>query len=251
MEKQIYFDNECQRLYGMIHIPEGKGPWPAVALCHGFTGHRNESHSVFVKLGREMAKHGIAVLRFDFRGSGESEGLFEDMTVQSEISDAKVALDFLANYPDIDTNRIGLLGYSMGGLVAVYVGPADPRIKAMALWAPAAGMADIVKVSCENASCDLRGRYDLHGYVVGPEFCRRIHELEPLKTIKSYKGRLLIVHGTQDKTVPPADSEKLFEVAVAPFKERELIEGADHTWSSEAFEKAVIDITTNWFRKNL
>ncbi len=127
MQTPVVFENEGQKLFGMIHMPEGKGPWPGVVFCHGFTGHKIETHCIFVKLAREMCRRGIAVLRFDFRGSGESEGLFEEMTVQGEISDAGKALEFLAGYKGIDPSRIGLLGFSLGGLVAsIGVGPDKP-----------------------------------------------------------------------------------------------------------------------------
>jgi len=70
MERLIAFRNQGQRLYGMLHRPEGVAIAPAVVLCHGFTGQRIESHRLFVKMARDLAAHGIAALRFDFRGSG-------------------------------------------------------------------------------------------------------------------------------------------------------------------------------------
>jgi len=93
MERQVFFINEGQRLYGMVHSSEGEGIRPGVVLYHGFTGHKMETHCIFVKLARELAAAGLHVLRFDFRGSGESEGRFEDMTLDSEISDARAALE--------------------------------------------------------------------------------------------------------------------------------------------------------------
>ena len=74
-EELIHFTNEDLRLYGMLHRPEGAGPHPAVMILHGFTGQRIEPHRLFVKLARQLVAAGIAALRFDFRGSGESEGV--------------------------------------------------------------------------------------------------------------------------------------------------------------------------------
>src|ERR1035441_774266 len=115
MEKQISFSVRGQKLYGMLHLPKGKGPAPALSMFHGFTGNRFEPHQLFVKTARRLAKDGIAVLRFDFRGSGESEGDFKDITVPGEIEDGRESLNFLSAQPEVDPNRLGILGLSMGG----------------------------------------------------------------------------------------------------------------------------------------
>ncbi|MFA0780897.1 MAG: hypothetical protein RJAPGHWK_002418, partial [Candidatus Fervidibacter sp.] len=79
-EQFVQFEVQGQRVYGMLHLPDGTSDTgkkvPAVAMCHGFTGNRIEAHRLFVKAARHFVQHGIAVLRFDFRGSGESEGDF-------------------------------------------------------------------------------------------------------------------------------------------------------------------------------
>ena len=74
MEAFAQFTVEGQRVYGMLHVPDGDVPaqgWPSVVMLHGFTGHRMEGHRNFVLLSRLLARQGVASLRFDFRGSGE------------------------------------------------------------------------------------------------------------------------------------------------------------------------------------
>ena len=133
MEKQIHFTVEGQRLYGMLHLPEGKGPFPALSMYHGFTGQRIEPHRLFVKTARKLAIEGFVVLRFDFRGSGESQGDFRDMTISDEIRDALASLDFLTSQPEVNPNRLGVLGLSMGGFVASHVASQSSRVKALVL----------------------------------------------------------------------------------------------------------------------
>src|ERR1041384_2757106 len=135
MEKQISFTVQGQKIYGMLHLPEGPGPFPATAMFHGFTGQKIEPHRLFVKAARRMAQLGTAVLRIDFRCSGESEGDFRNMTISGEIKDAKAALDFLCRQPRIDKKRLGVLGFSMGGFVASFTASRDPRVKTLVLWA--------------------------------------------------------------------------------------------------------------------
>ena len=125
MEIAIEFRNRRgKRLRGMIHKPgTGARRVPGVVFFHGFTGDRMESHWIFIKCARALAKAGIAALRFDFYGSGESDGEFREVTLQSEIADAKSAVNFFRKQKGIDGGRLGICGLSMGGAVAATVAP--------------------------------------------------------------------------------------------------------------------------------
>ena len=101
METPVTFDCKGQQIVGMLHLPEGRGRVPAALLMHGFTGTKVESHRLFVKISRALAEHGIASLRFDYRGSGDSAGDFEEMTIRSEIADALEAVRFLARHKPV------------------------------------------------------------------------------------------------------------------------------------------------------
>ncbi|MBZ4647158.1 MAG: alpha/beta hydrolase [Clostridia bacterium] len=93
MQQAIELRCDGLTLRGMIHIPElGKSKYPFVAIYHGFTGNKMEPQFMFVRLSRELEKAGVGSVRFDFSGSGESDGLFEDMSVSNEIKEAKPVL---------------------------------------------------------------------------------------------------------------------------------------------------------------
>src|SRR5690349_11530430 len=102
MEIPVTFDCRGEQIVGMLHLPEGRGRHPAVLLLHGFTGTKSEAHGMFVKMSRALVDHGIASLRFDFRGSGDSGGSFEEMTIKSEVIDATEAVRFLARHKNIN-----------------------------------------------------------------------------------------------------------------------------------------------------
>jgi len=73
MEKSIVFRSGRHKLAGVMHIPEiRRKSYPAVVMFHGFTGNKCESHFIFTKTARRLVLRGIAVLRFDFMGSGDS-----------------------------------------------------------------------------------------------------------------------------------------------------------------------------------
>ena len=137
----ITFVNEGQKLIGVLHRPAAadRDKTPAVVLFHGFTGTKVEPHRIFVKAAEALARAGIVALRFDFRGSGDSEGDFEDMTLPGEISDARVSLDYVSGLPGVDGNNIGILGLSMGGAVAASVSD-DPRVRSVVLWSAVADL---------------------------------------------------------------------------------------------------------------
>src|SRR5579864_8279648 len=107
-------------LRGVLHRPSDAAgrSLPAVVMFHGFTGNRMEAHWIFVKCARNLAQAGIASLRFDFCGSGESDGEFSEVTLRGEIADGRMAVEFLRRQRGIDAQRVGLLGLSLGGTVA-------------------------------------------------------------------------------------------------------------------------------------
>src|SRR5262245_26910713 len=121
METPVTFECRSQQIVGILHLPEGRGRFPAALMLHGFTGNKSEAHRMYVKLSRALAKHGIASLRFDFRGCGDSAGHFEDLSIRSEVADAVEAVRFLARHRRVNSRRLALVGLSMGGAVASYL----------------------------------------------------------------------------------------------------------------------------------
>jgi dienelactone hydrolase len=127
------------RLAGVLNLPQGPGPFPAVVLIAGSGPHlRDEDifgHKIFLVLGDYLTRHGVAVLRYDKRGLGGSTGVFAKATLQDFAADAKAAVDFLETQKDIDPRRIGLVGHSEGGLVAPMVAVRDPDVAFIVLMA--------------------------------------------------------------------------------------------------------------------
>jgi len=206
MELQISFAVGGQRIYGMLHLPSA-APAPGVALCHGFTGNRIESHRLFVKAARDFAAHGLAALRFDFRGSGESEGDFREMTVAREIEDALGALHFLASRREVDPGRLGLLGLSMGGCVSACVAGRSRQVKALVLWAAAAHPKRALEAHFPGFALPETEFVDYGANPVGRAFLEDLRTVEPLEEVEKFRGPALIVHGDQDLAVPVSDAE--------------------------------------------
>lgn len=110
-----------------------------VVFCHGFGG--TKDYPLFELITDSLQKHGIASVRFDFNGHGESEGKFEDMTVPNEIEDAKKVVEYVRDLRYV--SKVALVGHSQGGVVAAMTaGELAPDIAAVALMAPAAVLRD-------------------------------------------------------------------------------------------------------------
>ncbi|MFZ5786410.1 MAG: alpha/beta hydrolase family protein [Acidobacteriota bacterium] len=110
-------------LAGTLTVPRGQGPWPAVVLLSGSGSQdRDETvfgHRPFLVLADHLTRHGVAVLRLDDRGVGGSKGGSAAATTEDFAGDALAAVAFLHRRAGIDGKRVGLLGHSEGGLVAV------------------------------------------------------------------------------------------------------------------------------------
>jgi len=256
METLVQFRNHKGKwLRGMIHRPAAatfRRRAPGVVFFHGFTGDRMESHWIFVKCARTLARAGIASLRFDFYGSGESEGEFREATLERELADARAATIFFGRQKAIDPGRLGLLGLSLGGTIAASLA-AGVRAKALVLWAALAHPTLLRKLA-EKTTRPLPGsggarEYSAHEVSLG--FLDNLERTDPLASVARFRGPTLIIHPEKDEHVPLSHPEKFFQSAGATIKEKVVLSGADHTFTSIRWEREVIGRTVAWFQKYL
>lgn len=126
-EEKVFIQNTKSmiRLAGTFSIPNGEGPFPAVVLISG-SGPQNRDeeilgHRPFFILSDHLVRQGIAVLRMDDRGVGESEGDHGTAVNRDFIEDAQCASEYLRTRPETDAQQIGLIGHSLGGVLAPFV----------------------------------------------------------------------------------------------------------------------------------
>ena len=128
-----------------VHKPPEKKA-PIIVMFHGFTGHKIENRRLFVTLARRLCNEGFIVVRFDYRGHGESPFEFEDFKLKWALEDAEHVLEhILKDYKSFgDAERIGVVGLSLGGAVSAHIASKyGNRVKALVLLSPAINLNEI------------------------------------------------------------------------------------------------------------
>jgi pimeloyl-ACP methyl ester carboxylesterase len=241
MELQVAFQSGDQQVFGVLHVPEST-PAPGIIMCHGFTGHKAETHRLFVDAARDFTRNGLAVLRFDYRGSGDSGGEFHEMTVSREIDDARAALDCLTSRPEVDATHVGVLGLSLGGCVAACLTGTDDRVRALVLWAATGHMERSFARLAPEFTGDV---LDMNGWPLGRGFLDDLPNIQPLKQIANYVGPSLVVHGSNDETVPPSDASD-YRLALGGRCRFHMVEGADHVFSTLPYKAEAIEVSRDF-----
>src|SRR4051794_5703721 len=117
-EQPLFFPLGNDRLFGMLHLPDEHKARRGVVMCHALAEEKLWSHRVYVEFARELSSRGMAVLRFDFRGEGESDLEFEQSGVETRVQDAVRASQFpLEQQPHL--GAVTLLGHRVGGAVSL------------------------------------------------------------------------------------------------------------------------------------
>jgi uncharacterized protein len=215
------------------------GAAPLLVVFHGFTGTKVENHFIYPKLSRNLERSGIASLRFDFSGSGESDGEFRDMTLSGELEEARRIWDFALALGGVDRDALFLLGHSMGGLVAGMLA-AEKNPRGLLLLAPAGNMPDIVRdtLARKTVAVDSQGDSDIGGLVLGRGFLPDLLALDPPEASRKYRGPVCVIHGTADPVVPEAVSRQWFS-SFPGATSFVALEGAGHNYDSLAYEERI------------
>jgi pimeloyl-ACP methyl ester carboxylesterase len=191
---------------------------------------------LLIKIAELLQAQGIASIRFDFNGHGQSEGRFQDMTVPNEIVDAKKVIEYVSALPYVSS--VAISGHSQGGVVAAMTAGelGSDKIKAVVLLAPAAVLRDdAIRGSTMGATYDPfnLGEYVelFRGLKLGAEYIRTAFSLPIYETSAKYDGPALIIHGTGDRVVPYTYGERFHQIW--PKSKLQIIDRADHGFSKE------------------
>jgi dienelactone hydrolase len=215
---------------------------PLVVMAHGHGGSRDEAGG-FRRVAEALAGTGVASIRIDFPGCGDSTEPFTENNLTNMLLDLEAARVFAGAQPDIDDARVGILGYSMGGRLAVMLAQRDPDYQVMVTWAPSVAdgnRREVASLGGPEAYRALKQRAQETGVAeyttrwgtslqLGPRWFTDVEESSPLRSLSEYRGALLVLYGDQDDVVPPATAEAAIAAATSS---REVVShvvpGAEH-----------------------
>ena len=218
---------------GVLHLPSA-GPAACVVACHGLGACKDSDK--YLLLGRDFPEAGLALARFDFRGSGESGGLYRDATVASRIADLEAVLDHLRDHAALD-GRFGLLGSSLGGFVALWVASRRRTVMPVVTW---------------NAPASLEALAASPGDDVTSPGAALIAEVRGGRHVEAPRGasHVLVVQGESDLVVPPDHGHTLLERVLEP-RELCLLPGADHRLSDPLHRLEAVKRSRDWLTRHL
>lgn len=252
-QERASIDGAKGKLVAIIQKPELRQgeQCPMVVLCHGFGGRKDGP--MFELIADSLANHGIASVRFDFNGHGESEGEFQEMTVLNEIEDAKQVIAYVRDLRYV--SRVAIAGHSQGGVVASMTAGEmeEGDIAAVALMAPAAVLRDdairgtVMGQPQQGDPADPPEYINLWGLKLGRDYILSAQLLPIYRTAMRYHGPALIVHGTADRVVPYTYGERFNDIW--PRSEYVELDGFDHGFSQNIYRAT--EIVSSWLIRTL
>ena len=248
--QDLSIEGDHGKLSAILQTPDKEKNFPLVIICHGFTGEKNGN--LLKTLADELENRGIASLRFDFNGHGESEGDFQDMTVLNEIEDAKKVFAFARDIKGVTS--ISMAGHSQGGVVTSMVAGelGNENIKCIALMAPAAVLReDAIRGNIFADHYDALNppeyvEIDHHGIKkLGRNYILTAQTLPIYETAERFHGKAFMIHGTGDIVVPYTYSLRYQKIY--PGSKIELLDKFDHGFTQDVSKtaKMVADFFAN------
>jgi len=249
---------------------------PVIIICHGFKGFKN--WAFFPVLAESLAQADYIALTFNFSRNGIGPDLqnfmelekFEKNTYSHEITDLQCIVDSVVSGKIgkglIDPEKIGLMGHSRGGAIAILHTQNDPRIKSLVTWS---AISTVERYTPEQEKewksqkyLEIENKRTGQLMRVGIELLEDIQnnkeQLNILAAAEKIETPTLIIHGQEDESVPIEESQIIYDHLASPIKELMIIEGGTHTFgASHPLEsmpeelETVFELTESWFDRFL
>lgn len=249
MEEQIQFKNhKGEKLAATLHLPkahEGLG----VVLGHCFTCSRHTG--ILRQIAGDLSREGFIVLRFDFSGNGQSEGVFSESTYSKQIAEMQAAIDIVSTR---GAQWIGLAGHSMGGLISFLTAAQTDGVKAAcAVASRLTGIEANRFLSREQRAAlkrDGEVLFNSRGRTLRltDTFFSDADQFDPATLIASFDRPLLVVHGDMDEIISVEEAYKVKEISGGR-ADLDIIPGADHMFSREEDRHDASRYVAGWFKE--
>jgi putative redox protein len=247
--EKLRFENpEGDALAARLDLPDGESPCAFALFAHCFTC--SKDLRAVGAISRALNRHGIAVLRFDFTGLGESEGDFADTNFSSNIDDLVVAAEFLEEH--YEAPRI-LVGHSLGGAAVLQAAHRLDSVQAVSTIGAPYDPEHVTR-HLDDAVEDIKAKGEARITLAGRTFTIRKQFLDDLAatrmedTIQTLDRALLIFHSPVDRTVGVDNAGRIFQAAKHP-KSFISLDDADHLLTNQADAEYVGVVLGAWAEK--
>jgi len=238
---EVSFRNEAQDLdlAGMLFLPDGEGPFPAVVIIHG-SGPSERDWNWYLTLSSYMQKNGVAVLLPDKRGCEKSQGDWHTSSFEDLATDTLAAIDFMKSQDSVEVAQIGIIGLSQGGIIAPIVASQSPDLdfvinmvgQSVTLHEQILHDEDFVAQEVGV----LPGISKVYSYVstfffeniTGKEWWDVVGNYDPVPYWQKVNIPVLVLHGSEDHNVPSAESKARFEALGKDNIQVIMYEGSGH-----------------------
>ena len=244
-EERVFFDSpNGEKLAGILHHPKSENARGAVLLCHGMESNKESDKLMF--LSRALAQRDLLTLRFDFAGVGESTGSFANITYSAEVEDLQAAFSFMRAR---HAGKIGILGSSMGGTVALLFAARNPDVAALVtLAAPLHPERFLSRLSTpeELQQWRERGFIFYHGQRINVSLLNDLEKMNVVHALRKINCPVLILHGDRDDVVPVEEAHELHH-HLPGMSKLSILAGADHRISDPSLMKRTLSEAIDWF----
>ena len=200
-----------------------------VVIGHGLTGHMERP--LYRALAEALTESGWPVLRFSFSGHGNSEGQFEEMTLEKEIADLQAVLDQFKG-----TRKVAYIGHSLGAAVGALTAAKDDRINVLVSLAGIARPKAFYDQEFSDQEAGESVMWDEPTFPLSKAFRDSMQATESvIPAVRELKLTWLLIHGSEDDVVVPQQSEELYQAIKGKTKHL-VYAGADHQFSGHEAE---------------
>jgi dipeptidyl aminopeptidase/acylaminoacyl peptidase len=252
MNKILEFKSNGVLLRGRFQFPEkvgdGKLPIVIMATGDGLNGSKSSTWSLFAE---KLAEAGLISFVFDFAGLGFSEGEAAKLTLTVGLENLHAAVDAVKAQKWVDPNKIGLLGSSFGGNVALLFAGKFGQVKALGLKSPVSFYAETHELMFGPQGMNewKQKGFDAE-YGFNYDFYLDSFNHNTYAVVKNIKVPCLIVHGEADTTVPVVQSKRLAECMSTKCR-LELLPGVNHDYQEGDSKKIMTKMIVDWFKQKL
>jgi len=247
-EKLFFESTTGMRLAARLDTPDDRAPGAYALFAHCFTCNKN--YKAMAHISRALADAGIAVLRFDFTGLGESEGDFADTDFSSNVTDLVAAAEFLDG--EFEAPKI-LIGHSLGGAAVLQAAAHIPSSAAVVTVAAPSETAHLAqRLASTQEMIEARGEAEItiagRAFTIKKQLLDDLERTHMQETIRNLNRALLIFHSPGDQTISIDNAAQIFEAARQP-KNFISLDGADHLLSDSRDSRYVGSVIATWAKR--